>query len=144
MCSRTDLNALGWTLPRLAAQLWGSDKKGSSIESQRHHKGLQDLESSVVLNAERTWERGDHLPVWEKIDFALLYNALNLQVPIVRRLFFASGGGREQWGKDSHESERESCMRSIKEQMHQDMRGRCPSDPKYQCRKSPLFGQAIE
>ena len=55
MCSRTDPNALGWTLPRLAAQLWGSDQKGPSMESQRYHQGLQDLESSVILNAERTW-----------------------------------------------------------------------------------------
>ena len=38
----------------------------------------------------------DHLPVWEKIDFALLYNALNLQVPIARQLVVDSGLGREQ------------------------------------------------
>ncbi len=66
------------------------------MESQRYYKGLRDLESSVKLNTERTWERGEHLPIREKIDFALLYNALNLQVPIVCRLFFASAGGREQ------------------------------------------------
>ena len=44
----------------------------------------------------KAWGRGDHMPLREKIDFALLYNALNLQVPIVRRLFFASASGRKQ------------------------------------------------
>jgi len=55
-------------------------------------KACKDLASSVSLSTE---------PIWGKIDFALLYNAaysLNLQMPIVCRLLFASAGGREQRG----------------------------------------------
>ena len=89
-------------------------------------------------------EHGEHLPVWEKIDFALLYNALNLQVPIVRRLFLASSVGREQRGQGFSGKWKRMVHEMNQEQMHRGMRGRCPSEPKYQSRKSPLFGQAIE
>ena len=93
MCPRTDLNVLGWALPRLTAPLWGSDKQGSSMSVSAITK---DCKTWNLGHLEYRTNTGTSCPFGRRLSLRCCTNALNLQVPIVRRLIFASAGGRKQ------------------------------------------------